>query len=149
MKKFLSTTLIVLVFFTAITAFFGVAQPAEALKLENPLAVDSFQEFITRLIRMLIFIAAPALALIVAVAGLRFVVSGGNPKKRESAKNMIKYGIIGFLIIILAWVLVAVLQGLVGTTQTQDGGSGGACPAGQTRVIGSDCQLYPNCPCVQ
>lgn len=78
----------------------------------NPLDSDSFEEFIAALIRAFTVFAAPILALMVGIAGFQFMVSGGNPSNREKAINTLKYAVIGFVVIISAWVIVFVLKGV-------------------------------------
>lgn len=78
----------------------------------NPLDSDSFEEFIAALIRVFTVFAAPILALMVGIAGFQFMVSGGNPSNREKAINTLKYAVIGFVVIISAWVIVFVLKGV-------------------------------------
>lgn len=82
------------------------------LRLENPLAADSFEEFIVKLINSLIIFSGPILALIVAIGGFKFVLAGANPKQKEDGMKMIKYGVIGFIIMLSAWILVAILKSL-------------------------------------
>lgn len=78
----------------------------------NPIDSDSFEDFIVALIRTFTVFAAPILALMVGIAGFQLMVSGGNPGKREKAMNTLKYSVIGFTVIIAAWIIVSVLKGI-------------------------------------
>ena|SRR3989338_9714080 len=82
------------------------------IRLENPLAADSFEGFIVKLINSLIIFSGPILALVVAIGGFKFVLAGANPKQKEDGMKMIKYGVIGFIIMLSAWILVAILKSL-------------------------------------
>jgi len=56
--------------------------------------------------------AATALAVVFLVfAGINFVISGGDQAKRESAKNMATYIVVGLIVI---WVAPFVVQFITG-----------------------------------
>ena len=90
----------------------GGGGTSNGIRLENPLTANTFEEFIVKLINSLIIFAGPILALIIVIGGFRFVLGGADPKQKEGGKNMIKYGVIGFIIMISAWVLVAILKSI-------------------------------------
>jgi hypothetical protein len=55
----------------------------------------------------LLYIAAGSLGVIfVIVGGLRYTMSGGDPKQVEAAKNTILYAIIGIIVAIAAFAIV-------------------------------------------
>src|SRR3989338_229295 len=83
------------------------------ISLPNPLASDNFEDFITSLIRSLTVIASPILVLMIVWGGFTFVVSGGKPEKAKKGRDIIKYAIIGFVIIVFAWIIVAILRGIL------------------------------------
>ena len=83
------------------------------ISLPNPLASDNFEDFITSLIRSLTVIASPILVLMIVWGGFTFVVSGGKPEKAKKGRDIIKYAIIGFAIIVFAWIIVAILRGIL------------------------------------
>ena len=85
------------------------------ITLPNPLGNDSdFYDLLSRFIRILTFFSAPILSALVVYAGFLYLTGGSDPGKRTTATNIIKYGIIGFVIIILANVIVAVVRGAIG-----------------------------------
>lgn len=66
-------------------------------------------------IKWLIGILFVLFAFLVAIAGVRLVVSGGNHHALDEAKDMFMNAIIGFIIILAAWLIVdTVMRALVG-----------------------------------
>ena len=54
----------------------------------------------------LIFIAGALAVIILIVAGLRYIISNGDAKQVEGAKNTILYAVIGLIVAILAFAIV-------------------------------------------
>ncbi len=54
----------------------------------------------------LIYLAGPIAILMIAIGGLRYVVSHGEDNQMEGAKKTITWAIIGLLVIIVSWLLV-------------------------------------------
>lgn len=54
----------------------------------------------------LINIAGILGVLALTVVGFLFITSGGNPEKKNNAKAMFKWAIVGFLVIFLSWLIV-------------------------------------------
>ena len=70
----------------------------------------SFGELASDVILILTsFAGALSLAFIV-IAGIKFVTSGGDPKKLASASSTLTYAIIGLAVTILAFVVLRIVQ---------------------------------------
>lgn len=68
-----------------------------------------------RIIKWLIGILVTLAVLLMAVAGVKLVVSGGDQGALRNAKDMLQNAIIGFIIVLSAWVIVdTVMKSLVG-----------------------------------
>jgi len=66
-------------------------------------------------IKWLIGILFVLFAVLVVIAGIRLVMSGGNHSALDEAKDMFMNAIIGFIIVLAAWLIVdTVMRGLVG-----------------------------------
>lgn len=86
-----------------------------AVKIDNPLKYDTFVELIEAIINFIIYDIAPVLAtLFIVIAGFYFVTSSGDPAKIKTGQDIIKYTLIGFLIILLAAGLIAVIKSVLG-----------------------------------
>lgn len=58
-------------------------------------------------------IAGVVVAVMLTVAGLRYLMAGGDPGETEKAKTAVRAAAIGFAIVVLAPVIVAILQGIL------------------------------------
>lgn len=82
--------------------------------LPNPLGEGSdFYTLIDRFIQVLTVFAVPILVALIIIAGFFYLFGGADPSKRTTATNIIKYGIIGFIVIIFARAIVAIVQGVI------------------------------------
>lgn len=80
--------------------------------LPNPLTSDTFQELLGNFIRLLLIFATPIFILMILSAAFLFITGGQDPNKISTAKNIIKYAIMGYGIILMAQVLVSIVQGI-------------------------------------
>lgn len=64
---------------------------------------------ITRVTQLVVFVAGIAGVLMVIIAGIRYVMSSGDPQKIDSAKNAILFAVIGLVIAASAQVLVSLV----------------------------------------
>lgn len=118
-KTFIFLAVCALVF---LPLFFAEAAPATStatsstttISLPNPLTSNTFEELITTIINWLLVITGPIVALLIVFAGARIAFSGGSAEQVKGARDMIVYSLIGYTVIIIAKVLVAVVKGLFG-----------------------------------
>jgi len=102
MKKIILVTIVL----SLIIPLVGLTQ----IVLQNPLAHDTFEELITALIRVIFNIALILAPLMIIVGAFYFLTAGGNPQGVETGKKIILYTIIGFIIIMMASGIVALLE---------------------------------------
>lgn len=71
----------------------------------------------SKVTNILLVIIGIASVIVIIIAGLRMVVSQGDPKSFESARNTILYAIVGIVIALLAYAIISfVLNSITGTT---------------------------------
>ena len=93
--------------------FLGLFLPLLVLAqitIPNPLKVETFRDFIDGIITLLFWIALAIFPLMIVIAGLLMVTAAGDPKRVETAKNIILYTVIGFLVILLAKGFIELLE---------------------------------------
>lgn len=117
MKKILIPVFIfMLVVFAAPTVFAGdtgIAQLSGCTGLDC--SACNVVSIANGLITWLIGILFVVFALLLAIAGVRMVTSGGNHHALDEAKSSFMNAIIGFIIILSAWLIVdTIMRGLVG-----------------------------------
>ncbi len=77
----------------------------------SPISVN---EALKRTINILLFIVGIASVIVVIVGGLRYVLSGGEPKNTAAAKDTILYAVIGIVVSLLAYAIVNFVLGQFG-----------------------------------
>jgi TRAP-type C4-dicarboxylate transport system permease small subunit len=83
--------------------------------IEGPLAFNTLGEVISRVVNVfLIPIASVILLLVFIWAGYDFMMSEGNPEKIKSAQAKITSGIIGLVLLISAFLIVRVVELILG-----------------------------------
>lgn len=68
-----------------------------------------FIELINNVVSLLIALSFPIAAGVIAWAGFNMIMDGGNGAKRKESIEMIKKVVIGFVIILSAWIVVSTL----------------------------------------
>lgn len=118
MKKFLFVLFVwglllspVFVFVQAATST-SATSTLSVISLPNPLSSETLEQLIDVVINWLLVITLPIVIFLIVYAGAQILISGIAPKQREEAKNVIKYALIGYVIILLAKILVGVVKGL-------------------------------------
>jgi hypothetical protein len=80
---------------------------------------------ITKVIKILLGVAGAIAVLFIIIGGFQYLTSGANPKGASAGKETVKNAVIGLIIIILSYVIVAVVASFVSTSPSGIGGSGG------------------------
>ncbi len=108
MKRLLTLTLLTLVFSFLPYAFVDAASyPSGLIPCDGPeCQACHFLQLGQNLITWFIGIMATLAALIVAFAGFKMLTSGGNSGKVSAAKEMMTNVVIGFIIVLAAWIIV-------------------------------------------
>ncbi len=95
---------------------YGAEDPApSAVKLNNPLKVDSLQDFFQAIISVVIILATPIIVFFVIYAGFLYVTARGNPDQITQANRALTYAIIGAVIILGAFAIATIVKNLVGS----------------------------------
>ncbi len=69
------------------------------LTAEEQAAVNSMLTPVTKGYTLLKYVASFVAAIVLLVAGIMFMMSGGDPRKRDTAKHMATFDIVGLAII--------------------------------------------------
>lgn len=82
---------------------------------------------------VLLFVIGAVAVIMIVIGGLRYVISGGDAKQVQAAKNTILYALVGVIIAILAYAVVNFVSNTfitngsgTGITTTSDTSSGGS-----------------------
>jgi len=91
---------------------FGAAMGG--FSLPNPLQANTFQELVERLIDFAFVVALALAPLMVLVAGLVFLTAGGKPEMITRARKILFWTLLGFVVVLLAKGLIAMLKSILG-----------------------------------
>lgn len=69
------------------------------------------QDGVKRSINLLLYITGISAVIVIVVGGLRYVLSGGDPKNTAAAKDTIMYAAIGLVVSLLAFAIVNFVLG--------------------------------------
>jgi len=92
-----------------------VSQNQPPITLKNPLKVNSIAEFLELVLKIVTLFALPIIIFFIIYAGFLFVTAQGKPDQITKARNALLYSVVGGVIILGAHLLLAVIQGTVGT----------------------------------
>lgn len=79
----------------------------------NPLDAESVPELIVRLTRILFVLTGIVAVIVIIIAGFRMVVDSGNETQMKKAKEAITWAVVGLIVSILAFSIVAIIQRII------------------------------------
>ena len=94
-----------------VAAMFLVSQAASADEGMVSSIVAPLTDMICELYDLFIYIASGVAALVMGIAGLKWVGSENDPGARKQAKETIIHAIIGLIIVVLAGEMVQIMMG--------------------------------------
>ena len=91
-----------------------ILPPENTTCICNPLQSKNFTDIIDNILNFLFNIALVLSPIMVVIAGVMFVTAGGSPDRISTAKRILLWTAVGFVIIVLARGLITVLQTIIG-----------------------------------
>lgn len=91
----------------------GEISPVWAQEAEEP-GVSDLDTVISNIRNWIIGLLVVLATLLLTIGGLRYLLAGGDPGEVNKAKDTLKYSALGYLVAILAPILVQILRGFVG-----------------------------------
>lgn len=82
-------------------------------ELSNPLKSKSIEEFILKIIDVLLVFATPIIMLYIMYAGYLFVTARGDSGQISTARSALLWAVVGGVIVLGARVIIAVIQGTI------------------------------------
>lgn len=86
----------------------------QVLKYDNVPKVQANNTTLSTIVSMVLAIAGSISLLMIVIGGLRYILAHGDPSATAQAKNTILYAIIGLLVSMMAFGIVAFVLGKVG-----------------------------------
>ncbi len=113
MKKYKKEVIIFLALFAVLLPFLVLGQ----VEIKNPIDHDTFSELVTAIIKFVRNIALVAAPIVFIFAGLKYYFAAGNPEQVKSATDLIKWAVIGLVIILIAEGISMVIRGVMGVDE--------------------------------
>jgi len=85
-------------------------------QIKNPLGVENFEDLIKGITTWLVRIASPIGVIVIIYAGVKFLMSKGDPAKINEAKQILWYAVIGLAIVFAASGLVSLVRSIISST---------------------------------
>ena len=103
--------LIIIYYFLATAKTFAETKAGGGpVSLPNPLGVESIPELLNNIAGYLIYISIPVVTIMIVYGAFQILTAAGSPEKFKSGKQTIVYAIIGFIIVILAKGITALIE---------------------------------------
>ncbi len=113
MKKHKQKLQITAVLFLLFVPMFVIGQ----IEIPNPLEHEDFETLIDAIVSFILRVALVIAPIILIIAGLMYYIAGGDPEKAKTATNMIKWTLIGLVIILIANGITAVIKDIMGVEE--------------------------------
>lgn len=98
---------------------FSVQEGAEAARADGmPTNLIGPTGIFTQISNTILYIVGIISVIMLVWGGLRYIISGGDSKKVNDAKNTVLYAIIGLIIAILSYAIINFVLNAVGTEKT-------------------------------
>ena len=114
MKKLISIIALLVIFTLAAGHSFAACGGVDSGTLGGiacgPTSIST-QSAIQKAINLLLYITGISAVIVIVVGGLRYVLSGGDPKNTAAAKDTIMYAAIGLVVSLLAFAIVNFVLG--------------------------------------
>ncbi len=81
--------------------------------LDNPLQVDSLEDLLVAILRIVIVLATPIVVLFIILAGFKYVTARGDAAKTKEATLALTYAVIGGILIIGAVAIAEIIGNIV------------------------------------
>lgn len=91
-------------------------EPGSSVTLKNPLAggnINDIPTLVESLLRIVLVVGVPLIALAIIYAGFKFVTAQGNPDKLEEAKKTFVWIVVGAAILLSAYAIATGIKATI------------------------------------
>ncbi len=89
--------------------------------IENPLGHDTFADLINAIVVFVRTVALFVAPIVFIVAGFMYYTAGGNPEQAKKATDLIKYAVVGLVIILIANGITYLIADIMGVPAPEEG----------------------------
>ncbi len=91
----------------------GNVNPGPPGELKNPLQSKTIEEFLLKIIDVILVFALPLIILYIMYAGYLFVTARGDTGQIETARTALLWSVVGGVIVLGARLIISVIQGTI------------------------------------
>jgi len=88
--------------------------PPPPLGLPNPISSESLSGLINSLSVWLYIFSIPILSLFILYGGFLIVISGGDEEKYSQGIKIVRWGVVGFVVVLLSGAIAAIIRSVLG-----------------------------------
>jgi hypothetical protein len=82
--------------------------------MADPATFKDLENLVGNVINVILGFAGITFFVLLVIGGIRFITSGGDPKATEGAKKTLTYALGGFLVILLAFLILVLIYKITG-----------------------------------
>ncbi len=80
--------------------------------------LDQFESIVGNIISVVVGLGFIAMLIMVIMAGIKYLTSGGEPKAIQSAHQTFTWALLGLFFMALAWIILKIIQAFTGIDVT-------------------------------
>lgn len=104
----------IIIFLAVVFFAFPLIMHGATVEVPNPLPVKSFPELINLIVNFVLKVALAVAPIVFLYAGITFYTAQGDPSKAKKAFEIIKFAIIGLVLILIASGITSVIKDVMG-----------------------------------
>ena len=93
-------------------------QPAATPFNPPPAGLNQLQDLFVRFINLSVGFAFLAVTIVIVVASIKFLTSGGDKGAIAKAQQSITWALLGILFLVIAWLILRLIEAFTGVTLT-------------------------------
>lgn len=84
-----------------------------------PANLETLQNLLIRLINISVPLAFMAVTVMLVIAGIKYLTSGGDAKAISAAHGVVTWALLGIVFLVLSWLILLLIQAFTGVQVTQ------------------------------
>ncbi|KKS12137.1 hypothetical protein A2617_02630 [Candidatus Daviesbacteria bacterium RIFOXYD1_FULL_41_10] len=81
--------------------------------------ISELQQLLQRIINLSVGAAFIAVTVVLVVAGIKYLTSGGEPKPLSSAHSAVTWALLGIVFLVIAWLILILIKAMTGVDVTK------------------------------
>ncbi len=125
-KIFFITFILIGLAFIPLGVLAGAPGPgtSPSIQIENPISVSTIQEFVAKVLDIVVTISTPFLVVMFIYSGFLFVWARGKDTELKKAKDVFFYTVIGAALVLGAFILATAIDATINQLKRQPGVTG-------------------------